>query len=81
MTEQNDIYDGVVMVNEITFRGSGLTPGERLILVDGNGADIATYVVVTPTENGALVTERQTVRGIKVKQIPNGSVAITVRFR
>jgi len=81
MTEEGDRYDDVVHLCEVVFSGSGLTAGEFLTLVDGNGDQVAQHRVVSATENETLIREPQSFRGIRISQIPNGSVSIMVRIR
>jgi hypothetical protein len=81
MTELHDVYDGVLCINEIEFRGDGMTEGERLTLVDGNGDLVAEHTISNATENATLIGERTSIRGLRVSQMPNGSVSVMVRIR
>jgi hypothetical protein len=81
MTEVEDFYEPVVFIDEISFRGSGMTIGQRLTLVDGNGALIATRTILAAAENEFLSQTCSSVRGVRVSQIPDGAVSIMIRYK
>jgi hypothetical protein len=81
MTELGDVYSDYLYINDIVFTGSGLTAGEFLTLVDGDGKQVAQHRVIAATENEPLINNPTSFRGLKVSQIPNGSVSIMVRIR
>ena len=81
MTEINDVYADVVYINEVSFRGDGLTTGERLTLVDGGDNVVAEHIVAAATEDVTLISVPLSIRGLRVSAIPNGSVLIIVRIK
>ena len=42
----------------VTLQGSGMTPGQRLLLTDANDSVIADYLVASATDNADLINGR-----------------------
>lgn len=57
-TAITDTYAGIVCVNGITFQGTGLTAGQRVLLQNTSGDTICDYVVEAATDNADLYTGR-----------------------
>lgn len=54
LTAVSDTYAGIVCVNGITFQGTTLTAGQRVLLQSTSGDTIADYVVEAATDNADL---------------------------
>lgn len=54
MTANADAFTGDVIIDAITFQGTGLTAGQLLTLTDGGGSVIADWVVPATPANADL---------------------------
>lgn len=64
----------IVCPNGITFQGTGLTAGQRVLLQDDAGDTIADYVVMAATDNADLWGGRDTSKFYMGLKFPAGAI-------
>lgn len=76
-----DVYAAqAAFVAGVTFQGSGLTPGQNVILTDDDGSIVVDYLVDDATDNADLWNGRAPMfcYGLKMSGTVDGTWALTV---
>lgn len=80
-TAVTDTYAAqVTYIGGIQFQGSGLTPGQRVLLLDDGDDVIADYLILSATDDADLWNGRQPkfYHGLKMSGTVAGTWALTV---
>jgi hypothetical protein len=59
----------VLALQQLTFAGTGLTAGQQLTVLDGNGDIVADYVVEAAIDNAELLPNPRLVRGLTILNV------------
>lgn len=81
LTATSDTYAAqIACINGISFQGSGLTAGQRVLLQDDGGDTVADYLVEGTTDNADLYTGRHPkfYMGLKMTGTVDGTWVLTV---
>jgi hypothetical protein len=81
LTSLEDNIPENIAFNEIYFSGDGMTTGQFLALEDEDGHRLCRRPVEAARETAILVFSPNWVRGLRVKEIPDGTVSIFVSVR
>ena len=71
MTASGDVVPGnpVLALQQLTFAGTGLTAGQQLTVLDGNGDIVADYVIEAAIDNAELLPNPRMVRGLNILNV------------
>lgn len=78
MTAVNDSFAGRIIMHQIRFMGTGLTPGDRLSIVNSYGAVVTEHFVTNPIEDVNLLgaSVRFGSNGLAISAMPAGNVEV-----
>lgn len=79
LTAGADVVPERLYITGLTFSGTGLTPGERLFIVDSKNSPLADYTTEVATDNANLWNQPPQMRtGVKFNNFPAGAWRVTV---
>jgi hypothetical protein len=78
MTALGDAFPGRIIMHHIRFIGTGLTPGDRLTITDGNGKVFTEHFIRDVTEDVSILGggSRFWSNGLTISAFPSGNAEV-----